>query len=67
MTNPKYSAFLFCGITASYGMTVRQTDMARSTRLVILIRNIYTLGGTGIHKYTHKIIFLNTTLNMKSP
>jgi len=52
MPNPSIVACLFSEISAfirtdeqTYVRTVGQTDMARSTRLMILIKNIYSLWG----------------------
>jgi len=44
MPNPNFLALVVSEISA-FIRTDTQTDMARSTRLVILIKNIYTLWG----------------------
>jgi len=46
MPSPNFLALIVSEISAfirTEGLTDRRTDMARSTRLVILIKNIYTL------------------------
>jgi len=48
MPNPNFLAFVVSEISVfilTDGRTDGQTDMGRSTRLVILIKNIYTLWG----------------------
>jgi len=45
MPNPNFVAFIVSKISEFNERTDRQTNMASSTRLVILIKNIYTIKG----------------------
>jgi len=69
MPNPSIAACIVSKISASI-RTEGQADMARSTRLVILIKNIYTLWGRKrlllLLSYESSIPFYSTSNGYKS-